>query len=118
MPIYASGLISAPWSVCKEIKRDKFIKMRKVFIQARHAFKYYNDTVFLSSIESNNKMEECFIASYDYSKTGMSLEVYYTRMEELIAECNRTLIKKKVTNYKFDIVGSWSIGKIVLMEKK
>ena len=119
MPIYGYGIMSAPWTIENELKKETLVKLRKIIRSAKSSFDHSNDQVFCSSIKDNVDMIEPYIASYDMSKTNMSVALYQSYMESLVQEANFILSKKnKFNNYKFDIMGNWQIGKIIIMKKK
>ena len=118
MPVYGYGVLGAPWTLCKNLDVKILIKfiniVKKVALE-----EFKTDEVFRNSIIYNSKLESCFIASYDMSKTNIELYYYQERVEKVIKKSNEILSKnKKYDKYKFDICGNWNIGKIVIMEKK
>lgn len=118
MPLYGYGLLRAPWVLEDVIKRKDLVELIKVLRSAKRSFTYSQDKVFLSSINDNLKVEESYISSYDNSKTNLPVSTYQLRLEDLIYEANKLLIKsKKFPNYKFDIMGSWTIGRIIIMKR-
>ena len=119
MPIYGNSISGDAWYIYKNITAKEFIDFAKIIIEAQHNFVYKHDEILLKSIKINTKLNNFTLASYDISKTNMDIATYQTKIEELIKEANRILSKKhKYNNYKFDITGSWNIGKIIIMKKK
>ena len=119
MPIYGYGLVGAPWVRETKIEIKKFYKLVKIINQAKQSFDYSNDEVFCRSIKVNQSDENySYIAVYDKSKTGIDESTYIFRLEVLINEANLILSKnKKFENYKFDIMGYWTVGQIIIMKK-
>ena len=122
MPIYGYGTLGAPWSICTTLEVKKLADLEKIFNSAMHSFPGRNDMVFMHSIDLNMKLDECYIAKYDYSKTGIPLAIYQEKMTSLIKYANDILIstfkkRKKYDDYKFDIQGSWTIGKVIIMKR-
>lgn len=119
MPIYGYGVTKAPWTIETEMKKKKLIKLKKIIIQARESFAYSHDQVFCNSIKCNLNLDELYIASYDMSKTNMPVGNYQVELESLIQEANFILSKdNSFKNHKFDIIGNWTMGKIIIMVKK
>lgn len=117
MPIYTDKL--NPWKVAQKLTYKDLIKFQGILEKAKKEFFYKDDYTFCKSIQTNYKLDAVYVASYDYSKTGITLESYIIRLQYLINEANRQLSRiTKYNNYKFDIIGSWTIGKIIMMEKK
>lgn len=111
MPIYGYGTNGAPWIRVTEMSSVKLAKMMKKVKDAEKEFKF--DEVFLHSIIYNKDFDEVYIAKYDFSKTGMDIYTYQKQIEKLIFIAS----KKAGANYKFDIMGTFSIGKIIIMTK-
>ena len=118
MPIYGYGVLGAPWTLCKGLNIKKLVKfIHIVKNSAKSEFKL--NQVFLNSIKYNEEFKECYIASYDISKTNIEVARYQEYIEKIISLSNQVLLKNtKYDKYKFDIAGNWTIGKIVIMEKK
>lgn len=117
MPIYGYGVTKAPWIFCKTLTVKKLIKFINIFKSVETEFKL--DPVFLKSITYNSELKGPFIASYDLSKTNINAYIYQTNIEKLVSNANKILSKNRsYDNYKFDIMGTWTIGKIIVMEKK
>lgn len=122
LPIYGYGTNGAPWSICTDLPVKKLAALLKIFNRAIHEFKYRNDQAFVHSIDINIKMDEPYIAKYDYSKCGLTVPVYQEKMTELIQYANGILVSnyrmmRAYDNYKIDIQGTWTIGKIVIMKR-
>lgn len=117
MPIYGYGLISTPWVLCNEMSKLKLNKMMKLFKDVELHCGMQES--FRHSIIYNIDPKICYIADYDSTKTNMDEFAYQKSMEDLINMANKELFKnRKFENYKFDVMGSFTIGKIVIMEKK
>ena len=115
MPIYGYGVIGAPWTICREIDKKTLFIMINKFIENQDKIKCFDKESFIKTIEYNIKMEECYIGTYDIAKSNINEYNYMKCMEELLKIMNSIYEKKK---YKFDIVGQWTAGKIVIMVKK
>lgn len=118
MPIYGFGVSGAPWTRCVEMKKETLAKFIEIFNKAKKPYQVKNPA-FYSSIKNNTQLVELYIASYDISKSNIPVGLYDNYLETLIQEANLLLSsKKKYNNYKFDIMGNWEMGKVILMEKK
>ena len=118
MPIYGYGTLGAPWIIDNNVPVKRMASLMKIFNKALHEFKYHGDHVFVNSITINLKMEYCYVAKYDYSKTTINLAVYQDKMETLIKYANDLLSQKKqYKDQKFDIQGSWTVGKVIIMKR-
>lgn len=116
MPIYGYGLIGAPWVFCDTITKKKYMDIINCLKSVMNDDKFHPS--FIHSIKLSND-DTTFLASYDISKTNIDAAYYQEYMDKLIAEANTKLnAKKKYNNYKIDITGSFTIGKIIIMEKK
>lgn len=121
MPIYGYGTIGAPWSLAKDVLPKNYYKLRDIFKKARKTFQYHNSDLFIKNIEICSEYNGNIIGTYDSSKLGIEASQYQLMLESLVLEANRILGEsknEKLAKYKFDIVGNWTIGKIVIMEKK
>lgn len=143
MPIYGDKLTSTQYKVVKKISVKEFRKLLDIFKKAKGSFPYKNKYYFLKSIEldeagksvkdynekvlidiifdinyrKNLKGKFPFIAKfYNDPKFTIDDYNYSIMMESLIKESNKLLpINSK---YMYDICGSWTNGKVILLEKK
>lgn len=119
MPIYGFGTITAPWSLAKTIKPKDFYKLRDTLKKAKKSFQYSNSELFVKNIKTFSEYNNNVIAEYDSSKLGIETAQYQIMLEKLIDEANRLLGENtKLDKYKLDIMGNWTIGKVIVMEKK
>ena len=142
MPIYTNKLTSQQFKVVTKIDIKDFEKLLNTFKKAKETFPYKNKYYFLKSIELDEagkslefytlKATIDYLAGTDLSKIedkfpyiskfyndprlNINEYNYIMMMESLINEANSLL--KKNSKYKFDIVGSWTNGKVILLEKK
>ena len=132
MPIYGYGLMGGdPWVLCKKMELGRLLKLIEIFRDELHE-QFKLDSVFINSIQVNTNPQKCFIADFDISKTNINIYTYQKNMEKVIMACNKILIDEKslklkiankkikydFSNYKFDIMGSWTTGKVIIMQKK
>lgn len=119
MPIYGYGTNGAPWSLAKSIKPVDYYKLRNIFKKAKRSFQYSKSEMFVNNIKTFSEYNNNVIAEYDSSKLGIEVAQYQYMLEKLIDEANRLLGESsKCPSYKFDIMGNWTIGKVIIMEKK
>lgn len=114
MPIYGYGIIKAPWEIVNKMNITSLTKFIKIFSSEMNIMRKKNP-IFIRSINLNIRMDETFIATYDYSKIGYTEYQYQSDMEALIEAANKRINNP---NYKFDITGSFTSGKVILMHKK
>jgi hypothetical protein len=121
MPIYCNlnGVNKAPWVIVKEMSIKDIKKYISIFQKAMKKFKYKNDALFLHTIDINiyNVTNNCYIASFDKSKTTIPVFNYQNELEELINYANELMLRSHIDNYKFDIMGTWITGKVIIMTK-
>ena len=115
MPFYDTNYIDS-WKICKSVTIKKYFKLIDIF---RKILYLSNNKAFEESIHLNGNIDECFVGVFDCSKSRITPEQYIFLMDDLIYRANVELSKnRKFDNYKFDIYGSWTIGKIIILEKK
>lgn len=140
MSIYSNDLLASQYKVATKISILDFEKMTKIFNTAKNDFPYKNKYYFLKTIDQSDaaksikdinikvltkgveyinelKTKAPYIALfYNDPKYSIPDALYINMMESLIFHSNKLLDGK--SKYKFDIVGSWTNGKIILLEKK
>ena len=143
MPIYTDKLQSQQFKVVTKISVKEFEKLLKIFIKAKETFLYKNKYYFLKTIELdeagkslefyNLKVTIDYLAGTDvlsklsdkfpfickfYNDPRYNINDYnYTlMMRSLIDQANMLLPRS--SKYKFDSVGSWTNGKVIILEKK
>lgn len=118
MPIYGFGTITAPWSLAKAVKPKDYYKLRDIFKRAKKTFEYSNAELFIRNIKTCSEYNNNIIASYDSSKLGIDIAQYQIMLEKLVGYANKLLGEsKRFEKYKFDIMGNWTVGNIIIMEK-
>lgn len=118
MPIYGFGTIGAPWKIAEKVLPKNYYKLRDIFKKAKKSFEYSNADIFIKNIQVYSDYNNCTIATYDSSKLGIEVSQYQIMLEKLINEANNILNNySNFKNYKFDIIGNWTIGKVIIMEK-
>lgn len=140
MPIYNDDLTAIQYKIVTKISILEFEKMVKVFNKAKDNFPYKNKAYFLKTVDQSDaaksvnnclgkayrkgneyiddlKTKAPYIALfYNDPKYAIPDALYINMMESLIFHANKELTSS--SKYKFDIVGSWVNGKIILLEKK
>ena len=142
MPIYSNKLTSQQYKVVTKIEVGEFKKLLKNFIKAKETFVYKNKYDFIKTIELdeagksleyyNIKSTIDYFVGTDLSKTDdkfpfiskfyndpkicISDYNYGMMMEALIRKANELLSSS--SKYKYDIIGSWTNGKVILLIKK
>lgn len=141
MPIYDKKLQSVQYKVVTKIGIREFKRMLDIFKKAKNTFPYKDKYSFLKSIELDEagKSLEFYDAKvliaqisgvnlidtnnfpyiskfYNDPKLNITDYNYGLMMESLIDEANKLTPNK--CKYIYDIVGSWTNGKVILMEKK
>lgn len=143
MPIYSKKLTSVQYKVVTKIDVKEFKKLLDIFKKAKTTFPYNNKIPFLKSIELDEAGKSLefydakellryvtgidlmdvdgkfpFISKF-YNDPRLNITDYnYTlMMESLINEANN-LLSNKYSKYLYDIAGSWTNGKVILLEKK
>ena len=143
MPIYGDKLTSTQYKVVKTIDVMTFKSLIKNFKKAKTTFPYKDKFLFLKSIEldeagksvrwykdkafidvifdqnyrENLKGKFPFISKfYNDPKYNINDYNYCIMMESLIQEANKNLPRN--SKYMFDICGSWTNGKVIILEKK
>ena len=143
MPIYGDKLTSTQYKVVKNISVQEFKKLLNTFKRAKSTFPYKDKFYFLKSIEldeagksvrwyndkalidvifdtnyrENLKGKFPFISKfYNDPKLNINDYNYCVMMESLINEANKNLPRN--SKYRYDICGSWTNGKVIILEKK
>ena len=142
MPIYTDKIQATQYKVVTQIDIRSFEKLLNIFKKAKNTFPYKDKYVFLKSIELDeagkslqfyglkvatdellgtdlSKVQDKFpyiSKFYNDPKLCINDYNYIMMMEALIKEANRLIPKR--SSYLFDIVGSWTNGKVIILKKK
>lgn len=143
MPIYSKKLMCVQYKVVTKIELKEFKKLLDIFKKAKNTFPYNDKIFFLKSIELDEagKSIEFYDAKvamsqltgvnyfkdignkfpyiskfYNDPKLNINDYNYTVMMESLINQANKLLPYR--SKYLYDIVGSWTNGKVIIMEKK
>ena len=143
MPIYGDKLIRSQYEVVKTISVTEFRSLRSIWRSALNTFPYKDKISFLKTIQRSEadkavswykykaKIDILFDQNYRNNLKGKFpyMAQYYNdpkqciddynyivMMESLIKQANKLL--PKTSKYLFDIYGSWTNGKVILMKKK
>lgn len=136
MPIYKSNV----YSVAKNVPIQKYIKLVEYLKKSMKEFPFKNNFTFIDSIEidqmyhdvryvgkynqiyDKKQLEELknkplYVANYEnLPKLNISDYNYTTMLESLITQTNSMISRNE--KYLLDIVGSWTKGKIIILNKK
>ena len=139
MPIYGDKLLRNQTKLTIKIDVKTFNKLVSIFKKAINTFSYRDNIEFLKTIEldevarsvryvgkinqiydkeyidKNTKNKIPFIAKYKNKDIDDYHYIMY--LESLIKKAN-TLIPVELNKYILDITGSWTDGKIIVLEKK
>ena len=115
MPIYGKTLTPPPWILEKKLNRQKILQLRVIF---NRALKNETNGVQQTLVE-NTEYTKPYLYSYDSMKYPGLVDNYSTNLENLIRKANLELSKDKVygKDYRFDIMGNWSFGNIIVMKR-
>ena len=115
MPIYGKTLTPPPWILEKKLNRQKILQLRVIF---NRVLKNETNGVQQTLVE-NTEYNKPYLYSYDSMKYPGLVDNYSTNLENLIRKANLELSKDKVygKDYRFDIMGNWSFGNIIVMKR-
>ena len=143
MPIYGDKLTSTQYKIVKKIPVLEFKSLLKTFKKSKSSFPYKDKYYFLKTIEldeagksvkfykdkaaidilfdvgyrENLKGKFPYIAKfYNDPKFIIDDYDYCVMMESLIKEANKNLPRN--SKYMYDICGSWTNGRVIILEKK
>lgn len=143
MPIYGDKLTNTQYKVVTKIEIKEFAQLLKYFETGKNKFpyknnkdflktvkfdkagdslKYYKEKVLVDIIFDTNYRKDIkgffpFIAKFENEpKYGIDDFTYGIMMESLIQNANNNI--PSTMNYKFDICGSWTNGKVIILKKK
>lgn len=109
------------WKILKVLKQGEIFMYRDVIKKALKdsKFEYRYDKDFISSLKPNKDYSEPYIYSYDISDTLLDRGQFVKELEDLLKVANYEMSqsKKFYNKYKFDILGSWTTGRIVVMAR-
>lgn len=120
MPIYCDLKKKYKIVTIEDIKPKDILTLRKIINDAKISFDYNLDQSFTSSVETFSEYN-LNMARFNILGTGLTEHEYIIRLDSFLAECNRLLHEKRISrfnNLKFDIMGSWTRGQIILMALK
>lgn len=109
------------WKIIKVLKQGEIFMYRDIIKKALKdsKFEYRYDKDFISSLKPNKDYSEPYIYSYDISDTLLDRGQFVKELEDLLKVANYEMSqsKKFYNKYKFDILGSWTTGQIVVMAR-
>ena len=115
MPIYGKTLTPPPWVLETKLNKQKIIKLRLIF---NKALKNENHGVQMT-LKPNETYDKPYLYTFDVNLYSGTPQNYSTNLEEVINLANAELRKDKVfgKDYRFDIMGNWSFGDIIIMKR-
>ena len=115
MPIYGKTLTPPPWVLETKLNKQKIIRLKTIF---NKALKNENKGVQMT-LRPNETYDKPYLYTFDVNLYSGTPQNYSTNLEELINLANRELKKDKVfgKDYRFDIMGNWSFGDIIIMKR-
>ena len=115
MPIYGKTLTPPPWVLETKLNKQKIIRLKTIF---NKALKNENKGVQMT-LKPNETYDKPYLYTFDVNLYSGTPQNYSTNLEELINLANRELKKDKVFGkyYRFDIMGNWSFGDIIIMKR-
>ena len=116
MPIYTN---TDSWKVVNNLRQGEIFMFRDILRKAmkNSKFAYKHDKDFIGSLEPNTNYNEPYIYSYNIADSLLDRGQYIKELENLIKVANFDMSqsKKYYNKYKFDILGTWTEGKIIIM---
>lgn len=115
MPIYGKTLTPPPWVLEKKLNKQKILKLQYIF---NKVLKYENRGV-AQTLKKNEDFKLPYLYSFDSSLYPGTFNNYSSNLENVINLANTELRKDKVfgKDYRFDIMGNWSFGNIIIMKR-
>ena len=115
MPIYGKTLTPPPWVLETKLNKQKIIRLRTIF---NKVLKYENKGIE-QTLKMNTTYDKPYLYTYDCSLYSGTFQNYSTNLEAVINQANTELQKDKVfgKDYRFDIMGNWSFGNIIVMKR-
>ena len=115
MPIYGKALTPPPWILETKLSKQSILKLRTIFNRALKD----NHTGVQLTLTPNEDYSKPFLYTFDSTKYSGTFNNYSTDLEALINKANVELAKDKIygKDYRFDIMGNWSWGNIIIMKR-
>jgi hypothetical protein len=120
MPIIDYSLRPNNWELMSNLtQRDIFI-FRQFIFDAKKEFDYKNDKDLLKTISPNTDYTKPYIYEFDSSLAVPYDNTYIPKLQNLIEKANKIMYDqvKELKKYKFDILGTWDRGYIIVMRDK
>lgn len=115
MPIYGKTLTPPPWVLETKLNKQKILQLRHIF----NSVMKFDSSGISMTLKPNETYDKPYLYTFDAGLYQGNLRNYSTYLENLINQANQELIKNKVygPDYRFDIMGNWSFGNIILMKR-
>jgi hypothetical protein len=117
MPIYGSSLLPDRWKMEEKFTKQTLTRLKVIFNQA-----FNTDPIARSikpAFKANETGDKPYIYEFDYNRSGLSQSTFSLRLQHTIDIANNKLKADKVyaKDYRFDIIGSWEEGQIIIMKR-
>ena len=106
------------WELIPSLTKGEIFIFRQYIFDAKKKFKYKDDKLFLKTIEPNWDYTNPYIYLYDSSLEREEDQMYIYKLQELLKVANEMIYKVYKDDYKLDIMGTWDVGKIVVMRRR
>lgn len=115
MPIYGKTLTPPPWVLETKLTKQKIIRLRTIFNRVLR----YEHKGIQQTLKQNTTYDKPYIYTFDSNLYSGTFQNYSSNLEALINLANTELKKDKMfgTDYRFDIMGNWSFGNIIVMKR-
>ena len=126
MPIYGKTLTPPPWVLETKLGKQKILILRRIFDKA---LKEDDTGVAQTLIKNEKEYNKPYLYTFDATKYPGPQQNYAYHLETIINRANEYLKKEKMFNkhyndssrndmdYRFDIMGNWSFGNIIIMKR-
>lgn len=123
MPVYVNPKEDYKLPKTGDLSFKEVVELKKIILQAKKSYMYKYEEEFNDSVEPYNIIDLCYnLASYDIKRTSLDDKTFIQCLEQLLIECNIRLDKskfgRKKNKFRFDIMGNWTKGEIVILIKK
>lgn len=116
MPIYGKTLTPPPWVLETNLNKQKIIRLRTIF---NRVLKMEDNRGVAQTLKPNETYDKPYLYTFDSNLYPGTFNNYSANLEEVINMANTELQKDKVfgPDYRYDIMGNWSFGDIIIMKR-
>lgn len=108
-----------------DLKFKDVVKLKEIISTAKSRYLYKEDYEFNSNIQFYNIIDLSYnLATYDINRTSLDDKSFISHLEQLLIECNNMAKTSRYFKYsrhldiRFDIIGNWTKGEIIVLIKK